>query len=58
VPVLIDPKIRNFDSYRPATLVTPNHHEALRLTNTEEESEARCELPRTKFASVWLVTRC
>src|SRR6201986_1397520 len=28
VPVLIDPKIRNFDSYRPATLVTPNHHEA------------------------------
>src|SRR5688500_476837 len=39
VPVLVDPKIRNFDSYRPATLVTPNHHEALRLTNTEEDSE-------------------
>ncbi|HZG54286.1 MAG TPA: PfkB family carbohydrate kinase, partial [Pyrinomonadaceae bacterium] len=32
IPVLIDPKIRNFDAYRPATLVTPNHHEALRLT--------------------------
>jgi D-beta-D-heptose 7-phosphate kinase/D-beta-D-heptose 1-phosphate adenosyltransferase len=39
VPVLIDPKIRNFDSYRPATLVTPNHHEALRLTNLEENSD-------------------
>jgi D-glycero-beta-D-manno-heptose-7-phosphate kinase len=39
MPVLVDPKIRNFDSYRPATLVTPNHHEALRLTNTEEDSE-------------------
>lgn len=36
IPVLVDPKIRNFDSYRPATLVTPNHHEALRLTNIEE----------------------
>ena len=39
MPVLIDPKIRNFDSYRPATLVTPNHHEALRLTNVEEDSD-------------------
>ncbi|MDT5061309.1 MAG: D-glycero-beta-D-manno-heptose-7-phosphate kinase [Acidobacteriota bacterium] len=39
VPVLIDPKIRNFDAYRPATLVTPNHHEALRLTNTEDHSD-------------------
>lgn len=39
IPVLIDPKIRNFDSYRPATLVTPNHHEALRLTNIEEHDD-------------------
>ena len=39
MPVLIDPKTRNFDSYRPATLVTPNHHEALRLANLEEDSE-------------------
>jgi D-beta-D-heptose 7-phosphate kinase/D-beta-D-heptose 1-phosphate adenosyltransferase len=39
IPVLIDPKIRNFDSYRPATLVTPNHHEALRLTNTEDQTD-------------------
>lgn len=35
IPVLVDPKIRNFDAYRPATLVTPNHHEALRLANME-----------------------
>jgi D-beta-D-heptose 7-phosphate kinase/D-beta-D-heptose 1-phosphate adenosyltransferase len=40
MPVLIDPKTRNFDSYRPATLVTPNHHEALRLTSLEEDSDA------------------
>lgn len=40
MPVLIDPKIRNFDSYRPATLVTPNHHEALRLANLDEDSDA------------------
>ena len=39
IPVLIDPKLRNFDSYRPATLVTPNHHEALRLTNIDEDSD-------------------
>ncbi|MDQ1707744.1 MAG: D-glycero-beta-D-manno-heptose-7-phosphate kinase [Pyrinomonadaceae bacterium] len=40
VPVLIDPKIRNFPYYRPASLITPNHHEALRLTNLEEDSDA------------------
>lgn len=39
VPVLIDPKIRNFSAYRPATLVTPNHHEALRMTGLEEDSD-------------------
>jgi D-beta-D-heptose 7-phosphate kinase/D-beta-D-heptose 1-phosphate adenosyltransferase len=37
--VLVDPKIRNFDAYRPATLVTPNHHEALRLTNSEDDTD-------------------
>ncbi|HWN08766.1 MAG TPA: D-glycero-beta-D-manno-heptose-7-phosphate kinase [Pyrinomonadaceae bacterium] len=39
MPVLIDPKIRNFSSYRPASLITPNHHEALRMTNLEEDSD-------------------
>lgn len=40
IPVLVDPKIRNFPFYRPATLITPNHHEALRLTNTEDHTDA------------------
>ncbi|HEX8472627.1 MAG TPA: D-glycero-beta-D-manno-heptose-7-phosphate kinase [Pyrinomonadaceae bacterium] len=39
VPVLVDPKLRNFDSYRPATLVTPNHHEALRVTGSEDVTD-------------------
>jgi rfaE bifunctional protein kinase chain/domain len=39
LPVLIDPKLRNFNFYRPATLVTPNHHEALRIANTEDDSK-------------------
>ena len=39
VPVLIDPKLRNFNFYRPATLVTPNHHEALRMSDTEDHSD-------------------
>ncbi len=39
MPVLVDPKIRNFDSYKPATLVTPNHFEALQLTNSDEDTD-------------------
>src|SRR3954469_4687619 len=39
MPVLIDPKLRNFELYRPATLITPNHHEALRMTGLEEDSD-------------------
>lgn len=31
--------MRNFDAYHPATLVTPNHHEALRLAGLEEDSD-------------------
>jgi D-beta-D-heptose 7-phosphate kinase/D-beta-D-heptose 1-phosphate adenosyltransferase len=38
-PVLVDPKLRNFNAYRPATLVTPNHLEALRMSNTEDHSD-------------------
>ena len=51
VPVLIDPKIRNFSHYRPASLITPNHYEALRMTNTEEDSDEalhQAALPVTK----------
>ncbi|HEV2883709.1 MAG TPA: D-glycero-beta-D-manno-heptose-7-phosphate kinase [Pyrinomonadaceae bacterium] len=43
VPVLIDPKLRNFAHYQPASLITPNHHEALRMTNTEEDSDEGLE---------------
>jgi D-glycero-beta-D-manno-heptose-7-phosphate kinase len=39
VPVLIDPKLRNFNFYRPSTLVTPNHHEALRMSDSEDHSD-------------------
>ncbi|HEY8228400.1 MAG TPA: D-glycero-beta-D-manno-heptose-7-phosphate kinase [Pyrinomonadaceae bacterium] len=39
IPVLVDPKMRNFKSYRPATLITPNHFEALRMSNSEEDSD-------------------
>jgi D-beta-D-heptose 7-phosphate kinase/D-beta-D-heptose 1-phosphate adenosyltransferase len=39
MPVLIDPKMRNFDTYRPATLITPNHHEALRMAGIEGDSD-------------------
>jgi rfaE bifunctional protein kinase chain/domain len=39
MPILIDPKIRNFASYHPATMITPNHHEALRMANLEENTD-------------------
>lgn len=39
IPVLIDPKLRNFSFYHPATLITPNHLEALRMSNTEDHSD-------------------
>ena len=39
VPVLVDPKLRNFSHYHPATLVTPNHLEALRMSDTEDTSD-------------------
>ncbi len=39
VPVLIDPKVRNFPFYRPASLITPNHFEALRMSNLGEDSD-------------------
>ena len=62
IPVLVDPKLRNFDSYRPATLVTPNHHEALRLTNSEDDTDAGVERAgralRTRLAcDAVLITR-
>lgn len=40
LPVLVDPKIRNFPFYHPATLITPNHHEALQLAGTEDHTDA------------------
>jgi len=49
MPVLIDPKLRNFDSYRPATLVTPNHHEALRMANIEEDSDSGLQIAGRKI---------
>lgn len=60
--VLIDPKLKNFDSYTGATLVTPNHHEALRFSNTDDASDkgieqaARLIKSRLKCEAV-LVTR-
>ena len=39
IPVLIDPKIRNFLHYQPASLITPNHHEALRMSDLEADSD-------------------
>jgi D-beta-D-heptose 7-phosphate kinase/D-beta-D-heptose 1-phosphate adenosyltransferase len=62
VPVLIDPKLRNFSSYRPATLVTPNHLEALRMSDSEDHSDdgshAAAQIIREKLGcDAVLITR-
>ncbi|MFN2530236.1 MAG: D-glycero-beta-D-manno-heptose-7-phosphate kinase [Pyrinomonadaceae bacterium] len=49
LPVLIDPKLRNFNFYRPATLVTPNHHEALRMSDIEEDSDSGLHIAAQKI---------
>jgi len=49
MPVLIDPKVRNFDSYCPATLITPNHHEALRLANVDGETDGALQEAANKI---------
>jgi D-beta-D-heptose 7-phosphate kinase/D-beta-D-heptose 1-phosphate adenosyltransferase len=44
LPVVVDPKVRNFPHYRPATVVTPNAREAMEASGmrarTDEEFEA------------------
>jgi D-glycero-beta-D-manno-heptose-7-phosphate kinase len=35
VPVIVDPKVQNADYYRSFTMVTPNHHEAERMSGIE-----------------------
>lgn len=52
MPVLIDPKLRNFDWYRPATLVTPNHHEAFRLTGVEDTLDQPLETAASRIREI------
>jgi D-beta-D-heptose 7-phosphate kinase/D-beta-D-heptose 1-phosphate adenosyltransferase len=52
MPVLIDPKLRNFDWYRPATLVTPNHHEAFRLTGVDDSSESPLQTAAARIREI------
>jgi D-beta-D-heptose 7-phosphate kinase/D-beta-D-heptose 1-phosphate adenosyltransferase len=39
VPVVVDPKVRHFDLYQPATLITPNLTEAARALGREVRGE-------------------
>lgn len=52
MPVLIDPKLRNFDWYRPATLVTPNHHEAFRVTGVDDSSEEPLQTAASRIREI------
>jgi D-beta-D-heptose 7-phosphate kinase/D-beta-D-heptose 1-phosphate adenosyltransferase len=38
-PVVVDPKVRNVELYRHMTMVTPNHHEAARITGINIHDE-------------------
>jgi D-glycero-beta-D-manno-heptose-7-phosphate kinase len=39
VPVIVDPKVDHPELYRKVTLITPNHHEASRMTGIEIRDE-------------------
>jgi len=52
MPVLIDPKLRNFDWYRPATLVTPNHHEAFRVSGVDDSSETPLQTAASRIREI------
>jgi len=43
LPVIIDPKIRLFQHYRPATVITPNAREAMQAAGATAHSEAEFE---------------
>jgi rfaE bifunctional protein kinase chain/domain len=40
IPVIVDPKVQHTDLYSRATMVTPNHHEASRMSGIEIRDEA------------------
>lgn len=35
IPIMVDPKVCNADLYREVTMITPNHHEASRMSGIE-----------------------
>jgi rfaE bifunctional protein kinase chain/domain len=39
IPILVDPKVQHADLYRGVTMVTPNHHEATRMSGIEIRDE-------------------
>jgi len=62
LPVVVDPKVRLFDHYRPATVVTPNAREAIeaagRTARTDHEFEAISRELRARLGCPYLlVTR-
>ena len=52
VPVLVDPKLRNFDAYRPATL-SRRPPQALRVTNSEDERTRAWRARRGRYSGAW-----
>ena len=40
IPVIVDPKVQHADLYRNVTMITPNHHEASRMSGIEIVDEA------------------
>jgi D-beta-D-heptose 7-phosphate kinase/D-beta-D-heptose 1-phosphate adenosyltransferase len=52
IPVCIDPKLKNFEYYRPATIITPNQHEAEAAARIPIESLETLELAGQRLRSL------
>jgi rfaE bifunctional protein kinase chain/domain len=60
--IVVDPKVHHFHLYKGATVITPNHHEAVafarfRLREGEDPDEVGRELQQTLEVNAVLVTR-
>lgn len=60
-PVIVDPKVEDYEQYRGATIIAPNHHELAKAVKKTDESDALLEagqqVRRAKDIDHLVVTR-
>lgn len=52
IPICIDPKLKNFECYQPATIITPNQHEAETAVRFNIDSPETLQAAGSKLRSI------